>query len=129
MLRAPSLQSRKLYIFPIRFPYVASEIFACEIWSLHEATVSDHSLLADFWSYLDKAPPLNPVTTGYFCKVNMLLLQKVTKEMFAFLTSRNDLIPKIINHLGCPSMVDLLLKLVSCDDPGYGINMLDVCIL
>ena len=63
-----------------KFPYVASEIYACDIWSLYEGTVKDTALMQEFWKFLDRDPPLNPLTASYFCKVNMILLQKVTKE-------------------------------------------------
>ncbi|KAG2176112.1 hypothetical protein INT43_005345 [Umbelopsis isabellina] len=109
----------------LKYPYLASEILSCEIPALVDAIVLDHlDLLSKSWSIFDTDATLGTLQTGYFCKVNAVLLSKRTSEMIAFIQSRDNIIDKMINHLDDASPVgDLLLTLVRCEElpEGQGI--------
>ncbi|KAH8553437.1 SIT4 phosphatase-associated protein-domain-containing protein [Umbelopsis sp. PMI_123] len=109
----------------LKYPYLASEILSCEIPALVDAIVLDHlDLLSKSWSIFDTDDTLGTLQTGYFCKVNAVLLAKRTSEMIAFIKSRDNIIDKMISHLDDASPVgDLLLTLVRCEElpEGQGI--------
>ncbi|KAM3588723.1 sporulation-induced protein [Umbelopsis sp. WA50703] len=109
----------------LKYPYLASEILSCEIPALVDAIVLDHlDLLSKSWSIFDTHDTLGTLQTGYFCKVNAVLLSKRTSEMITFIKSRDNIVDKMINHLDDASPVgDLLLTLVRCEElpEGQGI--------
>jgi len=109
----------------LKYPYLASEILSCEIPALVDAIVLDHlDLLSKSWSIFDTDATLGTLQTGYFCKVNAVLLAKRTSEMISFIKSRDNIVDKMINHLDDASPVgDLLLTLVRCEElpEGQGI--------
>ena len=67
-----------------RYPYVSSEVFACEIFPLCDAVTSNVELLTNFWTFLDRPAPLNPLHASYFSKVNGVLLQKKPAEVKSY---------------------------------------------
>lgn len=82
-----------------RYPFLASEIIACEIQPIIDAIVIDHKeeLLLPFWAYLDRpAQPkrrasdveqqdsqvgLDSLQASYFCKTIGVLLSKYPIEV------------------------------------------------
>ena len=46
--------------------------------------------------------------------------------MFEFIKSQEGIVAKIVKHLGCSAMVDLLLKIVSSEDITYDMRILHV---
>lgn len=109
----------------LKYPYLASEILSCEIPALVDAIVLDHlDLLSKSWTIFDTEDTLGTLQTGYFCKVNAVLLAKRTSEMITFIKSRDNIIDKMISHLDDASPVgDLFLTLVRCEElpEGQGI--------
>src|SRR5271163_2924409 len=69
------------HILIYRYSYVACEVLSCEIWSISETVVQSRELLSNFWSFLDRPPPLNPLQASYFTKVNEQFLEKKTQEV------------------------------------------------
>jgi hypothetical protein len=112
----------------LKYPYLASEILSCEIPALVDAIVLDHlDLLSKSWSIFDTDDTLGTLQTGYFCKVNAVLLAKRTSEMIAFIKSRDNIIDKMISHLDDASPVgDLLLTLVRCEELPEGQGIVQV---
>ncbi|KAI8378892.1 SIT4 phosphatase-associated protein-domain-containing protein [Choanephora cucurbitarum] len=116
-----------------KYPFLASEIIACEIQPIIDAIVMDHKdeLLLPFWSYLDQpAPPrrkansaskeegvgLDSLQASYFCKTIGVLLSKYPIEMMAFIQSDPSNLDKILSHLQTSAVMDLLLTLVRMEE-------------
>lgn len=59
-----------------RYPYIASELFACEVVSVLEVMFEHTELLELLFSFLDRKAPLDPSNAGYFRKVVVVLIQK-----------------------------------------------------
>ncbi|KAI8998266.1 SIT4 phosphatase-associated protein-domain-containing protein [Gaertneriomyces semiglobifer] len=106
-----------------KYPYLACEIFSCEIFSICEVIVANNELLEDFWKVLDRDAPLNPLTASYFSKVNGVLLQKKLPEMLTFIRAKENVVKKLLTHIGSSAIADLLLKLISLEElpEGQGI--------
>ena len=107
----------------LKYSYVACEVLSSETWSILEALMSNMPHLTEFWDFLRRPPPLDPLQAGYFTKVNETLLDKKTEEMLDFFKSLAGIIPAMLQHVDCPMVMDLLLKIISLEktDGGHGI--------
>ena len=107
----------------LKYAYTACEVLSSETWSILEALMSNVSHLTEFWDFLRRPPPLDPLQAGYFTKVNETLLDKKTEEMLEFFKSLPGIVPAMLQHVDCPMVMDLLLKIISLEksDGGHGI--------
>ncbi|KAL2257721.1 hypothetical protein VTK26DRAFT_9263 [Humicola hyalothermophila] len=98
-----------------RYAFVAAEILSSDNWSLYEALMESKSLLRDFWQFLKRPAPLDPLQGSYFTKVNESLFDKKTEEMLDLLKSMDGAIQDILRHVDSPMIMDLLLKIISLE--------------
>ena len=110
----------------LKYSYVACEVLSSETWSILEALMQNEESLRDFWSFMKRPAPLDPLQAGYFTKVNETLLEKKTEEMLEFLKSIDGIIPAILQHVDCPMVMDLLLKIISLEKADGGQGTVDV---
>ncbi|KAI7832626.1 SIT4 phosphatase-associated protein-domain-containing protein [Gamsiella multidivaricata] len=102
-----------------KYPFIACEVIACEVWAIFESALSNIDMLVKFWEFLDRPPPLNPVQASYFAKVISVFLMKKTSEMLEFIKSQPDVVSKLLLHMSTSSIMDLLLKIISMEEsPG-----------
>ncbi|KAI1382859.1 SAPS-domain-containing protein [Hypoxylon trugodes] len=106
-----------------RYAYVAAEVLSSDNWSIYEALMESQQLLSDFWNFLKHPSPLDPLQASYFTKVNEALFDKKTDEMLSLLKSLDDAIPNMLQHVDCPMIMDLLLKIISLErtENGQGV--------
>lgn len=64
-----------------RYPFIACEVIACEVWGIFDSALSNIDMLVKFWEFLDRPSPLNPVQASYFAKVIGVFLMKKTTEV------------------------------------------------
>lgn len=112
-----------------KYAYVACEVLSSEVWSITEALLDSKEHLEHFWEYLNRPTPLDPVQAGYFTRVNETLLDKKTEEMVAFLKTLDGVVPRILQHVDCPMIMDLLLKMISLEKHEGGRGIVDVSVL
>jgi len=48
-----------------KYPFIACEILASEVWALCDAFYAHAGLLEKLYGFLEKDPPLNPMLTSY----------------------------------------------------------------
>lgn len=108
-----------------KYAYVACEVLSSEVWSITEALVDQQDHLREFWQYLYRPAPLDPLQAGYFTKVNEALLDKKTEEMLAFFKSLDGIVPAMLQHVDCPMVMDLLLKIISLEKQEGGQGIVD----
>ncbi|KAL2021854.1 hypothetical protein VTK56DRAFT_6449 [Thermocarpiscus australiensis] len=106
-----------------RYAFVAAEILSSDNWSMYEALMENKSLIRDFWQFLRRPAPLDPLQASYFTKVNEALFDKKTEEMLDLLKSMEGAVADILRHVDCPMIMDLLLKIISLErtESGQGI--------
>ncbi|ROW17141.1 hypothetical protein VPNG_01354 [Cytospora leucostoma] len=106
-----------------RYAYVAAEILSSDNWSICEALLANKDLLRNFWDFLKRPTPLDPLQASYFTKVNEALFDKKTEEMIDLLKSIDNAVPDMLRHVDCPMVMDLLLKIISLErtEAGQGI--------
>jgi SIT4-associating protein SAP185/190 len=109
-----------------KYAYVACEVLSSDVWSITEAVLEYQNYLRDFWHYVSRTAPLDPLQAGYFTKVNESLLDKKTDEMLAFFKSLNHIVPDMLQHVDCPMIMDLLLKIISLEKAPGGQGIVDV---
>ncbi|KAI8814145.1 SIT4 phosphatase-associated protein-domain-containing protein [Cladochytrium replicatum] len=121
LITREDLEESKRY----RYPYVASEIFNCEIFALCEAMLANTALLESLWAMLDRPAPMNSLSASNFMKVNIVLFSKKTAEMVTFIKNQSDVIEKLLNHIGTSAIADVLLKLITVDDVPEGSGIVE----
>lgn len=109
----------------LKYAYVACEILSCETWSITEALMANVPHLTEFWDFLKRPAPLDPLQAGYFTKVNETLLDKKTEDMLEFFKTLPGIVPVILQHVDCPMVMDLLLKIISLEKAEGGQGIVD----
>lgn len=107
----------------LRYAYISCEILSSSSWSIIEAMMSRDDYLRDFWHFLWRKAPLDPLQSGYFTKVNEVLLEKKTAEMLGLIKSMDGVVQTMLRHIDNPMIMDLLIKIISLDrvEGGQGI--------
>lgn len=109
-----------------RYAYVAAEVLSSDNWSISEALLENKQLLRNFWQFLKRPVPLDPLQASYFTKVNESLFDKKTEEMLELLKSLEDAVPDMLKHVDCPMIMDLLLKIISLERTESGQGIVEV---
>ena len=109
-----------------KYAYTACEILASETWSIIEALMDNQQHLRQFWEFLRREPALDPTSASYFTKINETLLDKKTEDTLDFVKSLNGIIPAMLQHVDCPMVMDLLLKIISMEKAEGGQGIVDV---
>lgn len=109
-----------------RYAYVAAEILSSDNWSICEALLANKTMLRNFWDFLKRPTPLDPLQASYFTKVNEALFDKKTEEMIELLKSIDNAVPDMLRHVDCPMIMDLLLKIISLERTEAGQGIVEV---
>jgi SIT4-associating protein SAP185/190 len=110
----------------VKYAYVSCEILASEVWSISEALLENQDALRQFWNFIKQPAPIDPVQAGYFSKVNESLLDRKMEEMIEFFKSIDNVVADIMQHVDCPMIMDLLLKMISLEKSEGGQGIVDV---
>lgn len=111
-----------------RYAYVAAEVLSSDTWSIYEALMENQPLIRQFWQFLKRPTPLDPLQASYFTKVNEALFDKKTEEMVILLRSLPDAVSDLLRHVECPMIMDLLLKIIALDRTEGGQGVVEVSI-
>lgn len=94
-----NLRSRKIYVYCssliilfiidqltlillfVRYPFLACEILASEVWAICDAMYQNTALLDELYSYFNKDAPLHPLLSSYTSRVAGVLLTKKVAEV------------------------------------------------
>lgn len=109
-----------------RYAHVACEVLSSDTWSIYEALVENRQLIRNFWDFLSRPAPLDPLQASYFTKVNESLFEKKTEEMMELLWSLPNVIPDMLRHVESPMIMDLLLKIIALDRTEGGQGVVEV---
>ncbi|RPA79221.1 SAPS-domain-containing protein [Ascobolus immersus RN42] len=108
-----------------KYALTCCEVLSSDTWSIAEALMENIQLLHSFWKYLDNEPPLDALRASYFTKVNESLLERKTEDMIRFFKSIPNVVPKMLKHIDCPMVMDLLLKIISVEKSEGGAGIVD----
>ncbi|VUC22846.1 unnamed protein product [Clonostachys rosea] len=106
-----------------RYAFVACEVLSSDTWSIYEALTENRHMVREFWSFLSRPSPLDPLQASYFTKINESLFEKKTDDMMDLLRNLPNAVDNLLRHVECPMIMDLLLKIIALDrsEGGQGI--------
>jgi hypothetical protein len=126
-----------------KYPFISCEILCCDVWSLSEVrlllllllllalvvpfshfdvcpfvqAVFRHPHLIDrLYGFLERPAPLNAALAAHVSKVAGSLLEKKAAATLSFLRARPGMVDHFLRHLASSAVMDLLLKIISCDE-------------
>ena len=114
----PEAQSDSVRKF--KYPFISCEILCCDVWALSEAIYRCPHLIERLYGFLERPAPLNPALAAHVSKVAGSLLEKKAAATLSFLRARPGMVDHFVRHLSSSAVMDLLLKIVSCDEEGGG---------
>ncbi|KAK8697920.1 hypothetical protein V6N13_114052 [Hibiscus sabdariffa] len=107
------------------FPFIACEIFTCEIDVILKTLVEEEELMNFLFSFLEPNRPHSALLAGYFSKVVVCLMLRKTVPIMNYVQVHQDVFRKLVDLIGITSIMEVLVRLVGGDDHVYP-NFLDI---
>ncbi|XP_059659424.1 uncharacterized protein LOC132306167 isoform X3 [Cornus florida] len=108
-----------------KFPFVACEIFTCEIDVILKTLVEEEELMNLLFSFLEPNRPHSALLAGYFSKVVICLMLRKTVPLMNYVQAHQDVFRQLVDLIGITSIMEVLIRLVGADDHIYP-NSIDV---
>ncbi|KAJ8549289.1 hypothetical protein K7X08_032996 [Anisodus acutangulus] len=102
-----------------KFPFIACEIFTCEVDIILKALVEDEELMNLLFSFLEPEHAHSTLLAGYFCKVVICLLLRKTAPFMNYVQAHQDIIKKLVDLIGITSIMEVLIRLIGTDEHLY----------
>ncbi|XAR59364.1 hypothetical protein NMG60_11015182 [Bertholletia excelsa] len=102
-----------------KFPFIACEIFTCEVDVILKALVEDEELMNYLFSFLEPEHPHSTLLAGYFSKVVVCLLLRKTVPLMNYIQAHQDIIRKLVDLIGITSIMEVLIRLIGADEHLY----------
>ncbi|XP_065865021.1 uncharacterized protein [Euphorbia lathyris] len=108
-----------------KFPFIACEIFTCEIDVILKTLVEEEELMDLLFSFLEPNRPHSALLAGYFSKVVVCLMVRKTVPLMNYVQGHQDVFRQLVDLIGITSIMEVLVRLVGADDHVYP-NFIDV---
>ncbi|CAN0916381.1 Serine/threonine-protein phosphatase 6 regulatory subunit 3 [Linum grandiflorum] len=108
-----------------KFPFIACEIFICEIDVILKTLVEEEELMDLLFSFLEPDRSHSAFLAGYFSKVVVCLMLRKTVPLMNYVQAHQDVFRKLVDLIGITSIMEVLVRLVGADDHVYP-NFTDV---
>ncbi|XP_019257086.1 PREDICTED: serine/threonine-protein phosphatase 6 regulatory subunit 3-like isoform X2 [Nicotiana attenuata] len=102
-----------------KFPFIASEIFTCEIDVILKTLVEEEELMNLLFSFLEPSRPHSALLAGYFSKVVICLMLRKTVPLMNYVQAHHDVFRQMVDLIGITSIMEVLVRLVGADDQIY----------
>ncbi|KAJ0233621.1 Uncharacterized protein HA466_0279760 [Hirschfeldia incana] len=102
-----------------KFPFVACEIFTCEIEMILKTLVEDEELMLLLFSFLEAKETHNSLLAGYFSKVVICLLVRKTIPFMQFIKDHQEILKQLVDLIGITSIMEVLKRLLGTDEHLY----------
>eukprot|EP00250_Pteridium_aquilinum_P014960 c22305_g2_i1 orf=539-3184(+) len=99
-----------------KFPFIACEIFTCEIEVIIKIMVEDEEMMGLLFSFLDPGRPHGTLLAGYFSKVVICLLMRKTAAVMRYLKAHQEILKRLVDLISITSIMEVLIRLVGADD-------------
>ncbi|XP_071719760.1 uncharacterized protein [Rutidosis leptorrhynchoides] len=100
----------------IKFPFIACELFTCEVDTILIALVEDEEMMNLLFSFLEPEHPHNALLAGYFSKVVVSLLLRQSASLMSYIQAHPDIIQKLVDLIGVTSIMEVLIRLIGADE-------------
>ncbi|GLU11817.1 hypothetical protein SLE2022_285370 [Rubroshorea leprosula] len=108
-----------------KFPFIACEIFTCEIDVILKTLVEEEELMNLLFSFLEPNRPHSALLAGYFSKVVVCLMLRKTVPLMNYVQVHQYVFSQLVDLIGITSIMEVLVRLVGADDHVYP-NFIDV---
>ncbi|CAA0812002.1 SIT4 phosphatase-associated family protein [Striga hermonthica] len=108
-----------------KFPFIACEIFTCEIDVILKTLVEEEELMDLLFSFLEPNRNHSALLAGYFSKVVVCLMLRKTVSLMNYVKAHQDVFKQLVDLIGITSIMEVLVRLVGSDDHLYP-NSFDV---
>ncbi|KAJ9540547.1 hypothetical protein OSB04_027053 [Centaurea solstitialis] len=102
-----------------KFPFIACEIFTCEIDVIFKTLVEEEELMNLLFSFLEPTRPHSALLAGYFSKVVICLMLRKTVPLMNYVQAHQHIFQQLVDLIGITSMKEVLVRLVGADDHMY----------
>ncbi|KAI3697608.1 hypothetical protein L6452_30702 [Arctium lappa] len=102
-----------------KFPFIACEIFTCEVDIILKALVEDEELMNLLFSFLEPEHPHKTLLAGYFSKVVVCLMFRKSAPLMNYIQAHPDIIKKLVDLIGITSIMEVLIRLIGADEHLY----------
>ncbi|RWR85822.1 serine/threonine-protein phosphatase 6 regulatory subunit 2 [Cinnamomum micranthum f. kanehirae] len=107
-----------------KFPFVACEIFTCEVDIILKTLVEDEELLHLLFSFLRPNRSHSTLLAGYFSKVVICLMLRKTVPFMNYVRGHHEIFLQLIDLIGITSIMEVLIRLIGADEYLYS-NYMD----
>ncbi|XP_052185073.1 uncharacterized protein LOC127796751 [Diospyros lotus] len=108
-----------------KFPFIACEIFTCEIDVILKTLVEEEELMNLLFSFLEPNRPHSPLLAGCFSKVVICLMLRRTVPLMNYVQAHQNVFCQLVDLIGITSIMEVLIRLLGPDDHIYP-NSMDV---
>ncbi|KAL9452854.1 hypothetical protein AB3S75_008611 [Citrus x aurantiifolia] len=102
-----------------KFPFVACEIFTCEVDIILKTLVEDEELMNLLFSFLEPKDSHSTLLAGYFSKVVICLLLRKTVPLMHYTKAHQEIMARLVDLIGITSIMEVLIRLIGADEHMY----------
>ncbi|XP_017978891.1 PREDICTED: serine/threonine-protein phosphatase 6 regulatory subunit 2 [Theobroma cacao] len=102
-----------------KFPFIACEIFTCEVDIILKTLVEDEELMNLLFSFLDSNHSHSTLLAGYFSKVVICLLLRKTLPFMQYIKGHEEIVKQLVDLIGITSIMEVLIRLIGADEHMY----------
>ncbi|XP_062185870.1 uncharacterized protein LOC133889356 isoform X2 [Phragmites australis] len=102
-----------------RFPFIACEIFTCEVDVIMKTLVEDEDLMDLLFSFLKPDHPHGTLSAGYFAKVVICLMLRQTLPLVSYVQGHPEIVSQLVDLIGITSIMEVLIRLIGADETMY----------
>ncbi|KAK4802144.1 hypothetical protein SAY86_000347 [Trapa natans] len=103
----------------LKFPFISSEIFTCEIDIILKTLVEDEELMNLLFSFVEPKHSHGPLLAGYFSKVVICLLLRKPFLLMQYIRAHQEIIKHLVELIGITSIMEVLIHLLAVDEHMY----------
>ncbi|XP_078436683.1 uncharacterized protein LOC144707447 [Wolffia australiana] len=107
-----------------KFPFIACEIFTCEVDIILKTLVEDEELMNLLFSFLMPGRSHSTLLAGYFSKVVVCLLLRKTVLFMNYVQGHQEIFSRLVDLIGITSIMEILIRLIGADEHMYS-NYMD----
>ncbi|XP_062180635.1 uncharacterized protein LOC133885027 isoform X1 [Phragmites australis] len=102
-----------------KFPFIACEIFTCEIDIILRTLVEDDELMDLLFSFVKPDHPHSTLLAGYFSKVVICLMLRKTAPVMNYVQEHPYIVVQLVDLIGITSIMEVLIRLIGADETIY----------
>ncbi|KAL5061220.1 hypothetical protein RYX36_032824 [Vicia faba] len=117
IIEEPPIDAENKRVF--KFPFMACEIFTCEIDVILKTLVDEEELMNLLFSFLEPDRSHSTLLAGYFSKVVVTLMIRKTAQLISYVQAHQHVFRQLVDLIGITSIMEVLVRLVGVDDHAY----------